>query len=173
MKLDYELLRSSRRSISIEIKRDGRIVVRAPYAMSTSDIEKLIDAKSNWIEKHIEKARSDTRPSFERYTEEEIKVLKEKARKIIPPLCEYYSDIVGVKYSGVKINRARGRFGSCNSKGGLNFSCFLMLYPTEAIEYVVVHELCHILEHNHSGRFYAHVERVLPDYKSRQRLLRR
>ncbi len=171
--LEYEIIRSQRRSIAIEIKRDGKVIVRAPARMSMRDIEGFVLSKRTWIEKHQKTAEQlSAALPFESYTEKQISELKASARAIILPMLEYYAGVIGVRYGSVKINRAKGRFGSCSSKNDLNFSCFLMLYPKEAIEYVVVHELCHIIEHNHSARFYANIERILPDYKQREKMLR-
>ncbi len=170
---DFELIRSGRRSVSVEITREGRVVVRAPERMPMRDIERLIAEKQVWIEKHLEMQKK--RPSeydLDLYSKEQTDALKTKARACIPSMLERYAPLVGVSYGKVKINRAKGRFGSCSTKSDLNFSCFLMLYPQSAVEYVVVHELCHILEHNHSRRFWAQVERVLPDYKEREKLLK-
>ncbi len=170
---EYELVRSERRTLSAEITPDGRVLVRAPLRMSTAQIERFLSERELWIATHLEKARSrDVRFDRDRYTEMEIEDMKRRTRELVLPLVEYYKMYVGVEPKSVRINRAKGRFGSCGPNGSLNFSCFLSLYPTEAIEYVVVHELCHILEHNHSPRFYAQIERVMPDYRERQRLIR-
>jgi predicted metal-dependent hydrolase len=79
---------------------------------------------------------------------------------------------MGIKYGRITITSARTRFGSCSSEGNISYSYRLMLYPEEAIDYVVVHELAHRREMNHSPRFYAIVERILPDYKERRKLLK-
>ena len=79
---------------------------------------------------------------------------------------------MGLKYSRITITSAETRFGSCSSKGNISYSYRLMLYPEAAREYVVVHELAHLLEMNHSKKFYAIVERYLPDYKERRRMLK-
>ncbi len=170
---EYELVRSDRTTVSIEVTKDARVVVRAPRRMPSHDIERFLYERSSWVEEHLERARCrDSKYDFDRYTEVEIAELKRMAKKIIPDLVERYKEAVGVEPVCVRINRAKGRFGSCSAKNTLNFSCFLMLYPAEAIEYVVVHELCHIKEHNHSVRFYREIERVMPDYKERMLLLR-
>ena len=79
---------------------------------------------------------------------------------------------MGIKYGRITIASAKTRFGSCSSKGNISYSYRLMMYPEEAIDYVVVHELAHRIEMNHSPRFYAIVERILPDYKKRRKLLK-
>ena len=105
-------------------------------------------------------------------TEAEIAALKEKARAILPQKVAYYAAVMGVTPTGVRITSAKGRFGSCNAKNALCFSWRLMQYPEAAVDYVVVHELAHIKQHNHSAAFYREVQKVLPDYKAREQLLR-
>ncbi len=171
--LEYELVRSQRRTLSAEVTSDGRLIVRAPERMRESEIEKFLSDKEYWIVSHLDKAKTrDVRFDRDRYTELEIEEMKRKTREIVIPLVERYKRLVGVEPSSVRINRAKKRFGSCGPKDSINFSCFLALYPIEAIEYVVVHELCHILHHDHSELFYREIERVMPDYKARWQLLR-
>jgi len=79
---------------------------------------------------------------------------------------------MNLKYGRITITSAKTRFGSCSSKGNISYSYKLMLYPEAAREYVVVHELAHLVEMNHSKRFYSLVERYLPDYKERRKLLK-
>ncbi len=172
MSFDYKIIRSSRRTLAIEIKKDASVTVRAPFSVSNGEIREFVNKKSAWIEKHLKEMKESKNSEAKSYTEKEIKELKTAEREIILPLAEYYSELLGVKYKSIKFNRAKTRFGSCSRNNSLNFSCFLMLYPREAIEYVVVHELCHIREHNHSKRFYALVKALLPDYKEREKLLK-
>ena len=98
--------------------------------------------------------------------------LKREAREYLETKTEYFSKIMGLKYSRITITSAERRFGSCSSKGKICYSYRLMLYPEAAREYVVVHELAHLVEMNHSKRFYKIVEKYLPDYKERRRMLR-
>lgn len=102
-----------------------------------------------------------------------MEALRRRAKAELPPRVAYYSQILGVTPTGIKITSAKKRFGSCNGKNSICFSLYLMQYPQAAIDYVVVHELCHIRHHDHSPAFYRLVESVLPDYKERERLLRR
>ena len=84
----------------------------------------------------------------------------------------YYAPAVGVTYDRITIRSQRTRWGSCSSRGNLNFNCLLMLAPEKVVDYVVVHELCHRKEMNHSPRFWAEVERILPDYRQSKRWLK-
>ena len=96
----------------------------------------------------------------------------DEALRVIPERVRFYAPVVGVTYGRITIRNQRTRWGSCSAKGNLNFNCLLMKAPPEVLDYVVVHELCHRLEMNHSPRFWAQVERVLPDYKVSRKWLR-
>ena len=104
--------------------------------------------------------------------EQVIQIYRVLARKILCEKIAYWEPIVGVKATGFRINGAKTRWGSCSGKNSLNFSWRLIMAPEAAVDYVVVHELCHILEHNHSKGFWKQVERVLPDYRQRQACLK-
>lgn len=103
---------------------------------------------------------------------EELKALTERAKQVFPARAAYYAPLVGVSYGRITVRHQRTRWGSCSSKGNLNFNCLLMLAPPEVIDSVVVHELCHRKEMNHSKRFYAEVLRVFPEYRKWQKWLR-
>ena len=107
-----------------------------------------------------------------KFSVEEINDLANKALQYIPERVKYFAPIVGVNYSRITIRNQKTKWGSCSSKGGLNFNCLLMLAPPEVIDYVVVHELCHRKEMNHSQAFWAEVEKVLPNYKSAKKWLK-
>ena len=91
--------------------------------------------------------------------------LTDKALDIIPRRVEYFAKRIGVTYGRITIRNQKTRWGSCSSKGNLNFNCLLMLAPSEVLDYVVVHELCHRKEMNHSKAFWIEVEKVFPDYR--------
>ena len=157
----YRLVRSSRKTVAIQITPDGEVTVRAPARMSVAAVEQFVASKRGWIEKHLPKGRE----ALPKLTEAELHDLARQALKIIPERAAHFAPLVGVTYGGITIRNQRTRWGSCSGKGNLNFNCLLMLTPEEVIDYVVVHELCHRKEMNHSVRFWAEVERVLPDYR--------
>jgi predicted metal-dependent hydrolase len=103
---------------------------------------------------------------------QEVKLLVTRAKRIIPQRVRYYADIMGVTYGRITIRMQKSRWGSCSGKGNLNFNCLLMRTPETILDYVVVHELCHLKEMNHSPRFWAEVEKILPDYKERRKWLK-
>ena len=103
---------------------------------------------------------------------EELDKLIKMAEVYIPSRVEYYSRLMKLEPAGIKITKAKKRFGSCSGSNSLCFSCYLMLYSESAIDYVVVHELAHIKHHNHSNDFYKLIEKFLPDYKERIKQLK-
>lgn len=167
--MDYRIIRTARRTLALEIKKDGEILVRAPLAAPLSDIERFVEEHVLWIEKH--RALRDKR-SLPPLTKEQEVTLRTQALAYLPALTATWAERMGVTYKGIKITSARTRFGSCNSDGGIAFSFRLMQFPHEVIEYVVVHELAHRREMNHSKRFYEIVARYLPDYKKRVEILK-
>lgn len=164
--IDITLIRSKRKSISIQVKPEG-LIIRAPLKMSDAQIMAFLDEKRSWIEKHLamlveeNKILSELKP----YTTEEIQKLTDKALMVIPKRVEYYAPLIGVDYGNITIRNQRTRWGSCSDKGNLNFNCLLMEMPDEIIDSVVVHELCHRKHMNHSPQFYAEIEKVFPQYK--------
>lgn len=107
-----------------------------------------------------------------KFTQEELKVLTKQAKKIIPIKVAYYADKMNVVYGRVAIRKQHTRWGSCSNDGNLNFNALLVLMPDDVINYVVIHELAHRKELNHSKRFWAEVEKVMPDYKEKDKWLK-
>ena len=169
--MEYQLIRSKRKTLAIEITRDARLVVRAPLRCSQARIEQFLAEKQAWITLHLQKMQQRRENHPEPTPEEEI-FLRQKARNLLPVLVNRYAAQMDVQPTGITITGARTRFGSCSPKNRLSFSFRLMDYPMEAIEYVVVHELAHILHKNHSAAFYAEIEKILPDWRTRNRLLK-
>ena len=167
--MKYKLIYSDRKTISASVK-GGILTVRAPRGLSTETIEKFLKKHSSWIEKHLNKEKVNE-DFFHSLNEDDIRQLKTKAKEYFANKLLYYSNIMGIKHGRMTITSAKARFGSCSSKGNISFSWRLMLYPEPAREYVAVHELAHVLEMNHSQKFYKIIENVLPDYKERKKLL--
>lgn len=168
----YELIRSGRKTLALEITRDCRVLVRAPRSVSQKAIDDFVVKHSDWIARHLEQQRRRAAAAPPAPTPTEIEALKARARAVLPPKVAFWSKKMGVTPTGLKITTARKRWGSCSGKNSLCFSCFLMDWPEAAIDLVVVHELCHIRVKNHGPAFYALLEQYLPDYRERQRLLR-
>lgn len=169
----YTLLRSKRKTMSLEISKSG-VVVRAPLKLPQSTIDAFVEQHAAWIEKHIlATAKRHEAERLNKLTDEQITELKARAKEILPQRVTHYADIMGLMPSGVKITSAEKRFGSCSPKNSLCFSYRLMLFPEKAIDYVVVHELAHIKHKNHQKNFYARIAEVMPDFKARRALLKK
>ena len=168
--MKYDIVFSKRRTVSLSIK-NGELTVRAPYGTSDKRIAEILLKHEKWIKNNLEKSlRKEEK--FAHLSEEEIKNLKKEAKKYFDFKTKEFSEIMGLKYGRITITSAKTRFGSCSSKKNIAFSYRLMLYPEAAREYVVVHELCHLVHMNHSKNFYQLLMRYLPDYKERRRLLK-
>ena len=169
----WRVIRSARKTVCLQW-RDGELLVRAPFGASDARIRAVVEQHAGWIEKQrarFERAR-ETLPATEKLTQEELRALAEQAKRTIPERAAHYAPLVGVTYGRITIRNQRTRWGSCSAAGNLNFNCLLMLAPPEVLDSVVVHELCHRKEPNHSKRFYAEVLRVFPDYRRWDRWLR-
>lgn len=168
----YELIRSGRKTLALEITRDCRVLVRAPRRLPKAQIDRFVAGHAAWIAQHLaeQRRRADLAPPAP--TPAEIAALKERARRILMPKVAFWSEKMGLVPTGVKITAARTRYGSCSGKNSLCFSCFLANAPEAAVDLVVVHELCHIRVKNHGPAFYALLEQTLPDWRERKRLLR-
>ena len=166
----YKIIRSDRKTLSLQVTGECEIIVRAPKRYSERKIEKFISEHEDWLEKALARQQSVKDSKIE-LSDDDIKYLKKLAGEILPKKVEYYASVMGVEPQNVKITSAQKRFGSCSSKNNICFSYILMLYSEEAVDYVVVHELAHTVHHDHSRQFYAFVENVLPDYRKREKLL--
>ena len=169
MIFEYKIIRSSRKTVSIQVDADCNITVRAPYKISEREIEEFVSDKKEWLEKAVLKQMNRNRNKKE-YTDDEIKILREKAKTVLPEKVKYYSSVMDVYPKSIKINSAKKRYGSCSGENNINFSLFLMDKDERFIDYVVVHELAHIKHHNHSKAFYGFIESFMPDYKERKKL---
>ena len=170
--MEYRLIRQSRKTLSLRLdEQDGTVVVTAPRWISRRQIDAFVSKHADWIAK--QQARRQQKNALEAtLTPKRVAELKARAKAELPPKIAAYAAILGVRPTGFKVTSAKKRFGSCSGKNSLCFSWRLMQYPEEAIDYVVVHELCHILHHDHSRAFYAAVSSVMPDYKARQKRLK-
>ena len=160
------LLRSRRKTLSIRITREGNLEIRAPLRMPKGEIEAFLKEKAQWIEIHRAKVLEEYAQGLEApLSEEEIYALAEQMRQALPELLDRHAASMGVTFGRVTIRCQRTRWGSCSGKGNLNFNCLLMLAPMEVLDYVVVHELAHRKQMNHSALFWQEVVRECPDYK--------
>ena len=166
--MTYTLIRSSRKTVAIQITPAGEVILRCPSRMSKREAEAFLESKRSWVETQLKKLPQPQR----KLTEEEVTALARQAAAEIPLIVEKASKTMGISYGRISIRSQRTRWGSCSAKGNLNFNCLLMLCPMEVREYVVIHELCHRTELNHSPRFWALVETYCPDYLRQRKWLK-
>ena len=171
--MDYQTIRSNRKSFAVQIK-DCRLIVRAPLWATDADIDAFVRKNQKWIETHMSRAREEQKAAaaVPPMTDAELHALAQRALEVIPQRVAYYAPRVGVTYRKITIRNQRSRWGSCSSNGNLSFNCLLMLAPPEVLDSVVVHELCHRRYMNHSEKFYAEVLRVFPAYPECRKWLR-
>ena len=167
-KTEYTLIRSDRRSIGLEMTPEGELIVRAPRFASRAQIEGLLREKADWIARARARAaeRFKAAQAAGALTAEELKTLAAQAKAYLPGRVAHFAAALGVDYGRITIRAQRSRWGSCSSRGNLNFNCLLMLTPPEVIDSVVAHELCHRRHMDHSAAFYSELTRVYPDYRA-------
>ena len=163
--MEYKIIRSVRKTVTLQIKQ-GELLVRAPRRMSERDIERFVCEHTAWIEKNLAEYERRTQ-KYENtvpLTEAELEELKRRAKPVFEQRAAYYAPLLGVTYSKITVRAQRTRWGSCSSNGNLSFNCLLLLAPDEVLDCIVVHELCHRKQMDHSRRFYDEVLRVFPEY---------
>ncbi len=171
---ELHVIRSRRNTFSMQVSRDGIVIVRAPLRASDAEIHVFVNKNYEWLQKHLQEAAREKLRAAEEglLTNEDLHKLADEALRVLPERVCYYAKIMGVQYGRITVRNQKTRWGSCSSKGNLNFNCLLMLTPPEVQDYVVVHELAHRIEMNHSPAFWAEVEKILPDYRRHKKWLR-
>lgn len=171
--MNYDILYSARKTLCVQITEKAELLVRAPIGCPKKIIEEFVAAKEPWIQKKIAGRRGELKKeAAPPYSPEEKQRLIEQAGKKIGEKVRVYSKIMGVTCTRITIREQKTRWGSCSAKGSLNFNWRLILAPEKVLEYVVVHELAHRREMNHSPGFYRVVEDAMPDYRIYQRWLK-
>jgi hypothetical protein len=146
--------------------------------MSNAEIQQMLKKHEAWIHKHMKmveeraEQREEQQETLPPYTRQEIQAMAEQAMERIPPRVRRYAAQIGVTYGRITIRNQKTRWGSCSSKGNLNFNCLLTQVPERVMDYVIIHELCHRIEMNHSGKFWALVEQYMPDYQVQKQWLK-
>lgn len=172
--MDVRVIRSRRKTVALQILGLNDVVVRAPMRMSNREIEEFVQQNMDWIQKNLKKVAENQKEEEEivPMTEAEVRELAEQATQLIPERVKHFAPLVGVTYGRITIRNQKSRWGSCSAKGNLNFNVGLLLAPPEVLDYVVVHELCHRKEMNHSPKFWAEVIKLIPDYKQHEKWLK-
>ncbi|MBD5504826.1 MAG: M48 family metallopeptidase [Lachnospiraceae bacterium] len=175
--LPYTLIRSNRRSFSISISPDGQITVRVPMRATQKEISHLLIEKRIWIvTKYLEvQEKQRNRPVSELTDTQRIALEKRyitAAKEYFPKRVAHFQQFTGGSYNRITIRDQKTRWGSCSARGTLSFNWRLMLAPPAILDYVVVHELCHLTHMNHSAAFWQKVESVYPDYRTARKWLK-
>lgn len=169
--LSVLLVRSSRKTLAVQIRADGTVIARAPLRMPKDRILYFLSEKASWIRmqqrkmQERENMRQQARIHLDAAQEKE---LRERAKSVLAQRTAYFARQVGVTYGRITVRDQKTRWGSCSQTGNLNFNFRLILAPPEVLDYVVVHELCHRRQMNHSAQFWQEVAQVLPDYRKRK-----
>ena len=165
--MQYRVIRSERRTVGLQVK-NGELILRVPTSCTEGEIKSILQRNEAWIQKQLQKAetRAERLAGVSVLTEAQRRALARRARPIIEERVRYFAARMGVSYGRISIRSQRSRWGSCSAAGNLNFNCLLVLAPPEVLDSVVVHELCHRREMNHSPGFYAEVLRVMPNYRT-------
>ena len=172
--MKIHVIKSSRKSVAMRVLPDCTAEVRAPLRMTEKEISDFVQKNAAWLQKQLAEAEERRRrlESVGLLTQEELESLAHQAAELLPERVRYFAEQVGVTYGRITVRSQKSKWGSCSSKGNLNFNCLMMLTPPEVRDYLIVHELCHRREMNHSPRFWAEVEMVLPDYREREKWLK-
>jgi len=175
----YSLVRSSRKTVALYVRPDASLEVRAPLRVSRAAIDRFVASKERWIGEKRRTAleRLERQAAFRLSGDDaekaaRIQAYKQRAKQLLPEKTAAFTARMGLKPRAVKINSAKTRWGSCSAQKNINYSWRLVMAEDDVIDYVVVHELAHLREMNHSPRFWAIVAGVLPDYRERQKRLK-
>lgn len=175
--LPYTLIRSNRKSYAISIAPDGQITIRVPMRTNEKEIRRILIDKQRWIiTKYLEQQQRQASQPVSDLTESQRAALTKRyiaaAKEYFPKRAAYFQQFTGGTYSRITIRDQKTRWGSCSAKGTLSFNWRLMLAPPAILDYVVVHELCHLTHMNHSAAFWQAVESVYPDYRTARKWLK-
>lgn len=160
-----------RKTLALTITQEGSLLIKAPLQMQEKEIERFVGQRRYWIYKQTKRILQENASRVVR-SEEEIQVLREQARKVLTERTDYYKEILKVDYQRIRIGAQKTRWGSCSSRGTISYNWHLVLMPERIMDYVVVHELCHLVEMNHSPAFWKKVSEILPDYEDRRKWLK-
>lgn len=175
--LPYTLIRSKRKSYAISISPDGQITVRVPLVTSDREVRQILTQKQHWIvTKYLEQQEKQLNKPVSDLTDAQRNALTQRyiaaAKEYFPKRAAYFHQFTGGTYDRITIRDQKTRWGSCSARGTLSFNWRLMLAPPAILDYVVVHELCHLTHMNHSAAFWQAVESVYPDYRNARKWLK-
>ena len=169
-----QLIRSGRKTIGVKVDQKGVVTAQAPYLAKEADILAFLSQHADRIEQYVQRSRiaAEQAEDAGRFSAAELEHMAQQAVQVIPQRVAYYARLLGVTYGRITIRNPKSRWGSCSSKGNLNFNCLLMATPAEVLDSVVAHELCHRKHMDHSKAFYAELYKLFPDYDRCSRWLK-
>lgn len=167
MKEEIKIIRSKRKTLCLQVNAGGEVVIRAPWGLKKSRITDFLHEKEAWIAKKRKeiKVLQEESENISVLSEEEMKGLRKRAKEVFADRVAVFAAKMQVSYARISIRKQKSRWGSCSREGNLNFNLLLLLAPAKVLDYVVVHELCHRIEMNHSKKFWDLVGRYSPDYR--------
>ena len=158
---EVRLVRSSRnRRISLSVRPSGEVRLSYPFGVAERRALAFLESRADWVsqaKKRMAERKADTRI----YTPAEIEELRRAAKATLPAKVEYFARKFGFSYGNVTIRATRTKWGCCTSRNNISLSLFLMTLPEHLQDYVIIHELCHTVHHDHSARFHALADRCL------------
>lgn len=170
----YKLRRRRRvKYIRLMIDHDGSLVVSAPKTYPVFLIRQFIASRWEWVVVNLAKMRANPSILYVQHSERQIRQYKKITRELTQRRLEYFNQYYQLVYKRISIRNQKTRWGSCSSDNNLNFNYRLCLLPPEIADYIIVHELCHLAEMNHSVKFWQLVEKTVPDYKFLQKRLKK
>ncbi|MBT6691369.1 M48 family metallopeptidase [Candidatus Parcubacteria bacterium] len=170
----YKLRRKKRvKYIRLMIESDGSLVVSAPKTYPVFLIKQFISSRWDWVVVNLAKMKSNPSILHVQHSPSQIKKYKEITRELTQRRLKYFNQYYQLSYRRISIRNQKTRWGSCSSDNNLNFNYRLCLLPSEIADYIIVHELCHLAEMNHSVKFWRVVEKTIPDYKFLEKRLKK
>lgn len=173
--ISYEIKQSKKnRRVKLCVFCGGNLVVSAPQGINFKRIEEFILEKAEWVLEKIKiMEKKDFNPVFHNFSKREYEKFKNQALILAKRKAEELNKYYGLSYNKISIRNSRSRWGSCSEKKNLNFNYKIIFLPEDLLNYIIVHELCHLREMNHSKRFWNLVEKTVPDYKEARKKMRK
>lgn len=171
--LSYELRQSRRaRRVRVSVACDGMVSLTLPWFVPVAVGERFLSGKAEWVSRKIVEMAGRKVSPLAGFGKREYRKRRDEALAFVVARIEHWNRFYGFRYGRVSVRNQKSRWGSCSTKGNLSFNWKLLLLPPELSDYVIVHELCHLAEHNHSEAFWVQVARTIPDHRDIRRALK-
>jgi len=160
------------RVLRLAVRRNGSVILTLPFFVSYEQGRRFLESKRGWICEKVRAFLFSPQRLIHRGSVKEYKASKNSAKKLVEERLLFYQKKYDVHWNRVSIRNQSTRWGSCSRQGNLSFNYRLLLLPPHLCDYVIVHELCHLKEMNHSPKFWALVAQTFPDYKKLRQEMR-